>query len=77
MERPGPNLLRLGLCYASTKIKGETIQDVLRDNSEIDIAIFLKKVIKIRDEEREKEKPKNKPASNTTVSMGLSLSNGR
>ena len=59
------------------KIKGETIQEVLRNNSEIDIAIFLKKVIRSRDKEREKEKPKKKTTNTAPLSIGLSLPDGR
>ena len=59
------------------KIKGNNIQEVLSINTEIEIATFLKEVIRRKEKESKEEKPKKKSANTAPLSLGLSLPDGR
>ena len=59
----------------SKNIKGETLQSVIKNNKEIEVANALKEIIKRRELERE-EKQKTKQTT-APLPMGLSLPDGR
>ena len=59
------------------RIKGESLQEVLRNNNAKDIARMLKEVIMKKDAERKKEKPKKKSSNTAPLPLGLSLPDGR
>ncbi len=58
-------------------IKGNTLQKILKDNEETDIAYVTKEIIKRKDKEREENKLKNKSTSTAPLQKRLSLPDGR
>ena len=75
------NTLHLFKCKAyndlNKKIKGETIQEILKYNSEKDIANVMKEVNRRKDNEKKEKEPKKKLPTTAPQSLGLSLPDGR
>ena len=60
------------------KIKGETLQEILKNNNEDDIAKIMKEIIARKDNEKRENEPKKKILPNTAPQpKGLSLPDGR
>ena len=59
------------------KIKGESLQEILRKNNVNDIASTLKEIIRRKDRERKEEKSKKKSPNTAPLLQGLSLPDGR
>ena len=60
------------------KIKGETLQEILKNNNEEDIANVMKKIIGRKDDEKKENETKKKIRTNTAPHpKGLSLPDGR
>ena len=60
------------------KIKGETLQEILKNNNEDDIAKLMKEIIARKDNEKRENEPKKKILPNTAPQpKGLSLPDGR
>ena len=60
------------------KIKGETLQEILKNNNEEDIAKIMKEIIARKDNEKRENEPKKKILPNTAPQpKGLSLPDGR
>ena len=59
------------------RIKGETLQEILRNNNVKDIASILKEIIRKKDVKRKEEKSKKKPPNTAPLPLGLSLPDGR
>ena len=59
------------------KIKGETLPEVLKNNSEKELANVLKEIIRRKENEREEENLKKKVTNTAPLPTGLSLPDGR
>ena len=60
------------------KIKGETLQEILKNNNEEVIAKLMKEIIWRKDNEMKENKPKkNTPPNTAPQARGLSLPDGR
>ena len=79
--RTEDNTLHLFKCTRyqdlNRKIKGETIQEILRKNHENEIAVVVKEIIKRQESERKEKETKSKASSTAPPPLGLSLPDGR
>ena len=61
----------------NAKIKGETLQEILKNNNEDDIAKLMKEIIGRKDHENKENEPKKIPLNTAPQPKGLSLPDGR
>ena len=59
------------------KIRGGTLQEILKINKEDDIAKIIKEIIKRKNNENKAENTRKKTTNTAPLTMGLSLPDGR
>ena len=59
------------------KVRGGTLQEILKNNKEDDIAKIIKEIIKRKNDENKTENTRRKTTNTAPLFMGLSLPDGR